>query len=75
MSTLNRFRIDWINHSIGFLSALLGIYIAFRLENYREEEKEKQKVKIVKSALKKEIEDNLKIYKTNIDNPLRLAGV
>jgi hypothetical protein len=68
MIKTNKFRIDWINHSVGFLSALLGIYIAFRLENYREEEKEKEKVKIVKGALKKEIEDNLKIYKTNIDD-------
>jgi hypothetical protein len=68
MSKMNNFRIDWINHSIGFLSALLGIYIAFRLENYREEEKEQEKVRIVKGALKKEIEDNLKIYKTNIDD-------
>jgi len=67
MSTLSKFRIDWINHAVGFLSALLGIYIAFRLENYREEEKEKEKVQIVKIALKKEIEDNLKIYKTNVD--------
>ena len=68
MSTLNKFRIDWVNHTVGFFSALLGIYIAFRLENYREEEKEKEKVKIVKEALRKEIEDNLKIYKTNIDD-------
>jgi hypothetical protein len=66
MGKFRNLRIDWINHTVGFLSAVLGIYIAFRLENYREEQQEKEKVRIVKAALKKEIEDNLKIYKTNI---------
>jgi hypothetical protein len=68
MTKSKKFRIDWVNHAVGFLGALLGIYIAFRLENYREEKKEKERVTIVKEALRKEIEDNLKIYKTTIDD-------
>ncbi|MBK7651827.1 MAG: hypothetical protein IPJ20_15385 [Flammeovirgaceae bacterium] len=67
MSRFRNFRLDWANHLMGFFSAILGIYIAFGLENYREKNNEKEKVEIAKQAIKKEIEDNLSIYKDNID--------
>ena len=68
MNTFRKFKIDWINHAVGFFSALFGIYIAFRLENYRDDIKEKEKANVVKLVLKKEIEENLRIYKTNADS-------
>jgi len=68
MNELNTYRVDWLNHSIGFLSALLGIFIAFRLENYRDNINEQERIEIVKQALKKEIQNNLKIYKTTVDD-------
>jgi hypothetical protein len=67
MKGLNNLRSDWMNHLIGFLSALLGIYIAFRLEDYREGKNEKAKIEIAKQAIKKEIENNLIIFKENVD--------
>jgi len=68
MKWYNRHRIDWLNHIVGFLSAIFGIFIAFRLENYRESQKDQEKVEIVKLLLKKEIEDNLKIYEKNAED-------
>jgi len=32
-------KIDWLNHMIAFLSALLGIVIAFQLEDFQEDQK------------------------------------
>lgn len=39
-------KIDWVNHLIAFLSALLGILIAFQLEDYQEKQQEKEKLQI-----------------------------
>ena len=61
-------KIDWPNHIIAFLSALLGILIAFRLEFLREEHQEQEQLEKALIVIKEEIENNLKIYKTNSDN-------
>jgi hypothetical protein len=66
MRKFNSYKIDWLNHIVGFLSAIFGIFIAFRLENYRERQNDKEKVEIVKQVLKKEIEGNLEIYERNV---------
>lgn len=60
-------KIDWLNHLIAFFSALLGILIAFQLENYREDLQEKREVKQVISIFKSEIENNLEIYRKNVN--------
>ena len=59
-------RIDWKNHIIAFFSALLGILIAFQLEDYRDDRQEKEKLAVTLYAIKKEIESNRIIYQTNI---------
>jgi len=59
-------KIDWKNHVIAFFSALLGILIAFQLEDYRDDQQEKEKLRITLNAIKKEIESNRIIYQTNI---------
>ena len=59
-------KIDWLNHFIAFLSALFGILIAFQLEDYRDDQKEKEELQITLNAIKKEIENNQKIYRTNV---------
>lgn len=66
---MNRFRnikIDWLNHTVSFLSALFGIYIAFRLENYRENQQEKERIQLIEKAILNEIENNLRIYSENV---------
>lgn len=67
---MHRFRnikIDWLNHFIAFLSALFGIYIAFRLENFRENQQEKERIQIIEKAIRNEIENNLMIYSQNVE--------
>jgi len=61
-------KIDWSNHIIAFLSALLGILIAFRLEFIREEHQEQEQLDKALIVIKEEIENNLKIYKSNSDS-------
>ena len=60
-------KIDWINHLIAFLSALLGILIAFQLEDYQDKQREKEELQITLTAVKNEVENNIKIYQTNIE--------
>jgi len=59
-------KIDWRNHFVAFISTLLGIYIAFQLEDWRESKAERDKVKTTFSSIRFEVEENVKIYKTNI---------
>jgi len=64
---IKNIRVDWPNHVVGFLSALLGIYIGFRLEGVREDHQERKRIEIVKQSIKNEIENNLRIYEQNIE--------
>jgi len=67
LKRLRNSKIDWANHVLGFFSALIGIYIAFRLENYREDQQEKERIKLIELAVKKEIDNNIKIYEEDIE--------
>ncbi len=59
-------KVDWKNHIIAFFSALLGILIAFQLEDYRDDRQDKERLGITLNAIKKEIERNRIIYQTNV---------
>ncbi len=59
-------RIDWRNHFVAFISTLFGIFIAFQLEDWRESRVEKERMKITFQSIKFEIEENLRIYRTNV---------
>ena len=65
---ITEFKIDWINHFVAFLSALLGIFIAFQLQDYQEHRQEKEKLQITINAIRKEIKNNMEIYSANIDD-------
>ncbi|WP_296618980.1 hypothetical protein [Marivirga sp.] len=58
--------IDWKNHLISFLSALIGLVIAFRLEEYRENSEEMDRLETAYELVIKEIESNIKIYDDNV---------
>ncbi len=64
-------KIDWPNHIIAFLSALLGILIAFRLQYYRENQQERQQLDKAMIVIKEELENNLNIYRTNSEQLCR----
>ena len=53
--------IDWSNHIVAFFSALLGILIAFQLQDYQDDQKEEEELQITLEAIKKEIENNQNI--------------
>src|SRR5689334_2332389 len=61
-------KVDWLNHLIAFVSALLGIFIAFQLDDWQERRSQQEKVRISLEAIRKEIDGNLEIYKSNIDS-------
>ena len=58
-------KIDWLNHTIAFLSALLGILIAFQLDDYQEDRREQEELQIALNSIKEEIEANLEIFTSN----------
>jgi hypothetical protein len=58
-------KIDWPNHIIAFFSALLGILIAFQMEDYREGKGESEELETAMRSIQLEIENNLKIYQWN----------
>lgn len=60
--------IDWLNHAISFLSALIGIFIAFQLEDYQDSRQEEKELEVTMNAVKLEIESNMAIYQANVDN-------
>lgn len=59
--------IDWLNHTIAFLSALIGIFIAFQLEDYQDNRQEEKNARVTLDAIKTEIEQNMSIYQANIE--------
>lgn len=59
--------IDWLNHSISFFSALMGIFIAFQLQDYQDDVQEQEKLKITLEAIKQEVAKNQLIYKNNAE--------
>lgn len=58
-------KIDWQNHFVAFISTLLGIFIAFQLDDWNEEIKQKREIKLTLDAIKKEIEANMEIFNAN----------
>ena len=59
-------KIDWRNHFVAFLSALLGILIAFQLEDYSDNKQKEEELEIIIKSIKVEIQNNLGIYETNV---------
>ncbi len=58
-------KIDWKNHFIAFLSAFLGILIAFYLEDLREDRQDNEKLETAYKLVLIEIENNIGIYQKN----------
>lgn len=51
-------RIDWPNHFVAFFSALFGILIAFELDEWREERKERELALMALTKMKEEVATN-----------------
>jgi hypothetical protein len=64
---MKQLNIDWTNHTLSFLSALLGIFIAFRLESYRESKSDSDKAEAMQIGIKSEIENNMRVFEGNIN--------
>ncbi len=50
--------IDWHNHTITFISTIIGILIAFQLEDWRENREEQVKIDKAEVSLFNELERN-----------------
>jgi hypothetical protein len=68
--SLQRYKIDWPNHTIGFFSALFGILIAFQLDDWREERNQAALAHVAFVNLQKEVQDNQTTLHENINNNL-----
>lgn len=62
---MKNLKIDWVNHLIGFLTALVGIIIAFQLDDWQERNREKEKLRITLQSIKAEIDNNMEIYRSD----------
>jgi hypothetical protein len=66
-------RIDWPNHLIGFFSALFGILVAFELDEWREQNNQRELTSIALERMITEIEFNQNMLHTNVEeNALRI---
>ena len=64
---MKKLNIDWSNHFVAFISSLVGILIAFQLNDFQENAKEHERLKVALQAIKAEIKTNLEIYRYNKD--------
>ncbi len=65
MVKVPQLKIDWTNHLVGFVTTLLGIFIAFQLDDWQDRRHQKEQLEITLAAIKNEIENNIDIYKRN----------
>lgn len=65
-------RVDWMNHLIGLISVMVGILIAFWLEDYRETKKEQRLIESFLTSIKSEIQDNREQIVSTSDRMHRL---
>jgi hypothetical protein len=58
-------KIEWLNHSIAFASSVVGIFIAFQLDDWQERRSKQEEVALTLKAIRAEIEGNLAVYRMN----------
>jgi hypothetical protein len=58
-------KIDWLNHTIAFASSVIGIFIAFQLDDWQERTSRREEMEVTLKAIKAEIETNLYLYHEN----------
>lgn len=66
LPSMKHFKVDWTNHIVGFVSTLLGIFIAFQLDDWQDRKAQEERIEITLGAIKKEVDSNIAIYKINI---------
>ncbi len=59
-------KIDWTNHILEFVMVVVGILLAFALNNWNENIKDKEKAILYLDGIRSEIEDNYKTVKEAI---------
>ncbi len=69
-------KIDWLNHSVGFVSVVIGVIIAFWLNSWAIENKERKIAKVALQNIRSEIVKNSLSLDTLIDlNRRQLLGL
>jgi len=68
-------KVDWPNHTIGFFSALFGILIAFELDQWRENENNKDDAHNAFLKIKQEVQINKDILHETVNTNLRLIDL
>lgn len=65
-------KIDWLNHFLEFIMVVVGILLAFALNNYNESRKERQLAEQYMEGIKQEVAYNLKEVTQKLDYHLDL---
>jgi hypothetical protein len=58
-------KIDWLNHAIAFGASVIGIFIAFQLDDWQERRSRSEDVEVALAGIKAEVESNLAAYQKN----------
>lgn len=73
MKTKRKRKVNWVNHSVGFISVVLGVIIAFWLNNWNEQRKEKKSIQVALQNIKSEMIRNQASLDTIINQNARQA--
>lgn len=72
---IKKLNIDWTNHFIAFLATVIGIIIAFSLEDWNDSRKEKEAVHQAMNSLKSELKSNFEIINNNLNRLPKFTGL
>lgn len=65
---MNNTKIDWKNHSIAFLSSLLGLFIAFQIQDWQDKRRDNEKAIKTMRALKNELIYNKELLERQLES-------
>lgn len=60
-------RIDWINHTVAFISALLGIFIAFQLDDWKDRINENKEIIKATTSIRDELLENRRMLRNEVE--------
>jgi hypothetical protein len=73
--TVKKLNIDWSNHLITFIATLLGILVAFQLDDWNNTRRQDEAIRAAIGSLKSELEANFRIINDNLGRLPNFTGL